>query len=123
MVSNGKLIPHLIPKSIRGNFICTGMGLKSLEGLPFRVSGDIDISNNYLSTLEGFPVSILKKIHVDNNIGNLDLEAAFLEHRELKNDYWKDLLMFMTKHDIMLDDPKITDVLSNYTIKKLKDVK
>lgn len=52
---------------VRGDFICSYVGLTSLEGCPISVSGDFYCENNQLTSFEGCPISVGGDFYCNNN--------------------------------------------------------
>ena len=49
------ILPDMSTVTVKGNFDCSGLGLKTLKGAPKRVEGDFICSYNKLKTLDGGP--------------------------------------------------------------------
>lgn len=52
------VLPDLSKVEVQGNVNFQGLGLKSLKGMPYRVSGKCDVSRNNLVTLDGAPQQV-----------------------------------------------------------------
>lgn len=61
-VLNGKLIKKCLPDIVLGNVTANNLGLTSLENIPVRIEGTLDLGYNKLSNLEHFPK------HVEGNV-------------------------------------------------------
>jgi len=133
MVSNGRLIKDKIPdvvtgnfdcnynqlinlegcpKKVGGHFNCNRNQLTSLEGSPEQVAGSFNCDKNKLTTLEGAPVKVGGNFDSRNNDVSLDIEEEFIESGSYKDNYgetsqygyWKDLLNYMLKENIPLEE-------------------
>ncbi len=81
-------------KEIDGNFICSGLGLETLEGCPYYVGGDFICSKNNISTLEFGPQYVGGDCDYSNNkinsfkyaptilFGGIDISNNLLETLE-----------------------------------------
>jgi len=75
LVKNGKLLVNF--NSISGSFICTKLGLTTLEGCPKIVYGDFIVHSNNLTSLDYLPIKVTGDFVCYGNFKNFSQKEVF----------------------------------------------